>query len=61
VSKEYPNARPPDHSVAAEHVAKELYDLSGRLAVVKVEAMNWLRNPNLYRCERYWAQARVPF
>jgi hypothetical protein len=61
VSKEYPNAKLPDHSVAAEHVAKELSDLTGRLAVVKVEAMNWLRDPNLYRCERYRAQARVPF
>ena len=61
VSKEYPNVRPPDHSVAAEHVVKELSDLSGQLAVVKVEAMKWLRDPNLYRCERYRAQARVPF
>jgi hypothetical protein len=61
VSKGYPNARPPDHSVAAEYVAKELSDLSGRLAVVKAKAMNWLRDPNLYRCERYRAQARVPY
>jgi hypothetical protein len=40
--------RPPDHTDAAERVAKELADISGRLAGVKGEAINWLRDPNLY-------------
>ena len=45
MSKEYPKARPSDHSDAAKHVAKEL-------AGVKGEAMNWLRDPNLYTALR---------
>jgi hypothetical protein len=52
VSKDYPKARPPDHTDAAEHVAKELAEISGRLASVKGEAMNWLRDPNLYTALR---------
>jgi hypothetical protein len=47
VSKEHPKARPPDHTDAAESVAKKLSYISGLLASVKGEAMNWLRDPNL--------------
>jgi hypothetical protein len=52
VSKEYPKTRPPDHADPAERVAKELADISGRLASVKGEVMNWLRYPNLYTALR---------
>jgi hypothetical protein len=38
--------RLPDDTDAAEHIAKELADTSGRLAGVKGEAMNWLDDPN---------------
>jgi hypothetical protein len=40
--------RPKDHADAAEHVAKELADVAGHFATIKGEAMNWLRDPNLY-------------
>jgi hypothetical protein len=46
--KDYPKARPLGHTDAAEHVAKELAEISGRLAGIKGEAMNRLRDPNLY-------------
>jgi hypothetical protein len=46
--KGYPKARPPDHTDAAKHVAKELAEISGQLASIKGEAMNQLRDPNLY-------------
>jgi hypothetical protein len=52
VRKEHPKARPPGHTDAAKRVAKELADISGRLASIKGEAMNWLRDPNLYAALR---------
>ena len=48
MSNEYPKARPPDHADAAERVAEELADIAGRLAGVKGETLNWLRDLNLY-------------
>jgi hypothetical protein len=45
VSKEYPQARPPDHTDAAQDVARELADVAGQLAHLKGEAMNWLDDP----------------
>ena len=50
--REYPKARPPDHTDAAKEVARELSEVAGRLAGIKGEAMNWLRDPNLYAALR---------
>jgi hypothetical protein len=44
--------RPKDHTDAAEHVAQELADVACQLASIKGEAMNWLRDPNLYAALR---------
>jgi hypothetical protein len=52
VSKEYPKAKPPDYTDAAERVAKELTELSGRLAGVNGESYSYLRDPNLYTALR---------
>jgi hypothetical protein len=46
VSKEHPKARPPDHTDAAEFIAKRLPEIARELAGLKGEAMNWLRDPN---------------
>jgi hypothetical protein len=40
--------RPRDHADTAEDVARELSEIASRLAGIKGEAMNWLRDPNLY-------------
>ena len=38
--------RPPDHTDAAQDIARELADVAGPLAHLKGEAMNWLDDPN---------------
>ena len=49
---------PTDLSDAAERVAKELSHISGLLAGVKGEAMNWLREPNRYTALTLFTQSR---
>jgi hypothetical protein len=50
VARQANDPRPRDH--AAKHVARELAEISGRLDSIKGEAMNRLRDPNLYTALR---------
>jgi hypothetical protein len=40
------SSRPPDHTDAAEFIARELREAASLLASLKGEAMNWLEDPN---------------
>jgi hypothetical protein len=48
VARRTNDPRPRDHADTAEDVAHELSEIASRLAGIKGEAMNWLRDPNLY-------------
>ena len=38
--------KPPDHTDAAQEIARDLADIAGQLASLKGEAYSWLRDPN---------------
>lgn len=43
---EHQDPRPRNHTDAAQDIARELADVSGQLAHLKGEALNWLDDPN---------------
>ena len=46
--RRHSDPRPRDHTDAARDVARQLADVAARLTGIKGEAMNLLRDPNLY-------------
>ena len=38
--------KPPDHTDAAQEIARDLADIAGQLASLKGEAHSWLRDPD---------------
>ena len=50
--RRHSDPRPRDHTDAARDVARQLADVAARLTGIKGEAMNLLRDPNLYTALR---------